>query len=59
MFEVILQSWLVPDHNLNIFSMDQITNQSDKMLALMFILQFTKLNGYDGIRGLTGIGIPN
>ena len=27
------------------------------MLALLFILQFTKSNGYDGTRGLTGIGV--
>ena len=27
------------------------------MLALLFILQFTKSNGYDGTRGLTGVGV--
>ena len=41
------------------FTLYQITDQSDKMFALIFyfILQLTKSNGYDGKRGLTGVGI--
>ena len=27
------------------------------MFSLVFILQFTNSNGYDGIRGLTGVGV--
>ena len=27
------------------------------MFSLVFILQFTKSNGYDGTRGLTGVGV--